>query len=174
MKSEIVKVHNTKIECPYEKDQHYVAVRSICHALGIGHQKQFDRIKNDEILKHVYTDTVYTSDTKGRKQPMFCIPLKYVFGWIFTIEAGKINARAKEAFKKYKMECYNALYEHFYLRTALYEKKEQMVADKKLMIVQAEQERSIAAERVKSLKHELLELENLPVNQLTLTFPQLN
>ena len=34
MNTEIVKVNGTDIECPYENEQHFVAIRSICQALG--------------------------------------------------------------------------------------------------------------------------------------------
>jgi len=113
MKEEIIKVNEVDIICPLEKDEHFVAIRTICQALGIDHQKQFERIKNDGILKEVYTDTVYTLDKKGVKQPMFCLPLKYVFGWIFSIDETKVNDVAKPAFIKYKRLCYDALYEKF-------------------------------------------------------------
>ncbi len=108
-----VTVNNTAIDCPFESQQHYVAIRSICQALGIDHQKQFERIKNDYILKDVYTDTVYASDEIGRKQKMFCLPIKYIFGWLFSIDETKINERAKPTFIKYKAECYEVLYNHF-------------------------------------------------------------
>ena len=113
-KTEIVKVNQVNIECPFENEQHYVAVRSICQALGIDHKSQFERIKNDEILKDVYTVSLYASDSSNsRKQEMFCIPLKFVFGWIFSIDDSKVSERAKPTFLRYKLECYNALYEHF-------------------------------------------------------------
>ena len=69
----------------FEKDQHYVAIRSICTALGIDHQKQFERIKNDPILGQLYTDTVYISSEDKKSRKMICLPLRYVFGWIYCI-----------------------------------------------------------------------------------------
>lgn len=114
MNSEIVKVHETTIECPYHEGEYYVAVRSVCQALGIDYRKQFERIKSDPILGDAVTHTVTTSDASGnRKQPMFCLQLKYVYGWLFSIETGKVNARARETFINYKRECYETLYKHF-------------------------------------------------------------
>jgi P22_AR N-terminal domain len=113
MQNEIVKVNNIAIECPYENEQHYVSVRQICDALGIDYRKQFERIKNDEILGDVVTDTVTASDKIGRGQKMICLPLQFVFGWLFTIDDSKVNERAKPVFKKYRLECYKLLYEHF-------------------------------------------------------------
>jgi P22_AR N-terminal domain len=114
MKNEMVVVNGQSIECPFENEQHYVAIRQICDALGIDYRKQFERIKNDEILKDVVTDTVTASDKIGRGQKMVCLPLEFVFGWIFTIDDSKVNDKAKPTFVKYKLECYKALYNHFY------------------------------------------------------------
>jgi hypothetical protein len=113
MKNEIVVVNGVQIECPYENEQHFVAIKPICQALGIDHQKQFERIKNDGILSQLYTDTVYNSGADGKKYQMICLPMKYIFGWIFSIDDTKVNDKAKPAFIKYKIECYNALYTKF-------------------------------------------------------------
>lgn len=169
-KTEIVKVNQVNIECPFEKEQHYVAVRSICQALGIDHQKQFERIKNDQILKEVYTDTVYTLDKKGIKQPMFCIPLKFIFGWLFSIDDSKVSEKAKPTFLKYKLECYDALYEHFYLRSALYEKREQLILKKSIELIDLEKQKQDIVERVKNAKEEIENIRNTPVGQLKLQF----
>lgn len=172
MNTEIVKVNKTEIECPYENEQHYVAVRSICRALGIDHQKQFERIKSDPILKDVYTDTVYTSDSTGvRKQPMFCLPVRYVFGWIFTIDESKVSDRARPTFMQYKRECYDALYEHFFLRSAMYEQRERMLNKKREELAELEEKKQQAAEEIKRVKQEIQTIETTPIMQLKLDFP---
>lgn len=163
MKAEIVKVNNTDIECPFEKQQHYVAVRSVCQALGIDYRKQFERIKNDAILKDVVTDRVTASDKTGvRKQEMFCLPLKYVFGWIFSIDDSKVNEKAKPNFLKYKMECYDALYERFYLRSMLYEKKQKAIDD-------VAQEIEDLTKTIKEKKEKLVKIKATPVSEFTQT-----
>lgn len=115
MKTEIVTVNSVAIACPNENGTHFVSIKSICRALGIDHQKQFTRIKADPLLKDAYTLSVYASDSSGtRKQMMFCLPVEYVFGWLFSIDIEKVNGKAKPTFIQYKRECYNALYNHFY------------------------------------------------------------
>ena len=47
---------------------------------------------------------------------MFCLPLKYIFGWLFSIDESKVNPRSKEIFIRYKDECYDVLYDHFVQR----------------------------------------------------------
>ena len=171
MKTEIVKVHGKSIECPFENETHYVAIKSICKALDIDHQKQFDRIKNDPILKDAYTHTVYASDSSGsRKQQMLCLKLEYVFGWLFSIDDSKVNAKAKPGFIQFKKECYHALYEHFYLRSALYERKERMIAEKKLAIQEVEIQINKSKTDLKGLQGELVEIQEMPVTQLKMEF----
>lgn len=113
MKNEIINVNGTDIECPYHSGQYYVAIRPICQALGIDHKSQFERIKSDEILKDAYSDTVYASDQMGRSQMMFCLQLKYVFGWLFAIDATKVNLNSKAIFMEYKKICYEILFDRF-------------------------------------------------------------
>lgn len=162
MKAEIVKVNNTDIECPYEKGQHFVAIKPICQALGIDHQKQFERIKTDRKLSQLYTDTVYSSSSDGKQRKMVCLPLKYVFGWLFSIDESKVSDKAKDAFAKYKDECYDALYERFYLRSMLYEKKQKAIDD-------ASQEIEDLAKTIKEKKEKLVKIKATPVSEFTQT-----
>ena len=114
MKTEIVKVNGQDILCPSENGENFVAIKPICNALGIDPQKQFERIKNDRKLKDVYTVSVYAPDPTGRNQQMFCIPLKYIFGWLFSIDESKVNEENRDNFIRYKDECYEVLYNHFF------------------------------------------------------------
>lgn len=162
MTTEIVKVNETEIEIPFEKGQHYVAVKSVCLALGIDHKSQFERIKTDRKLSQLYTDTVYSSSEDGKQRKMFCLPLKYIFGWLFSIDENKVSEKSKEAFAKYKDECYDALYERFYLRSMLYEKKQQAI-DK------AQTELLDLQEKIKDKKTELGKIKATPVSDFTQT-----
>ena len=172
MNTEIVKVNKTEIECPYENEQHYVAVRSICQALGIDYRKQFERIKNDPILKDAVTDTVTASDSTGtRKQAMVCLPVRYIFGWIFTIDESKVSERARPTFMQYKRECYDALYEHFFLRSAMYEQRERMLEKKREELSELEGKKQEAAEAIKRVRQEIQVIETTPIMQLKLDFP---
>lgn len=163
MKTEIVKVNDIQIECPYHKEnkQHYVAIRSVCQVLGIDHKSQFERIKNDPILKDAYTDTVYAPDATGnRKQAMFCLPVKYIFGWIFSIQEEKINEAAKPTFLKYKIECYNALYDYF--TGSSYKRAENLrqkaLVEIEIQKLQAELEQNETYKRLAELKQQKQEV----------------
>lgn len=44
---------------------------------------------------------------------MYGLPLKYIYGWLATINPGKVAPEAREAVTRYRRECYEVLYEHF-------------------------------------------------------------
>ena len=89
-----------------------VAVRPICDALGIDFSSQLQRLKRDEILSSTVV-TITTVGGDGKDREMITIPFKFVFGWLFTIDTSKVREDAKEAVMNYKMQCYDALYNHF-------------------------------------------------------------
>jgi hypothetical protein len=113
MKQEIVKMNGITIECPIEGGQSYVAVKPICEILGIDHSSQIRDLKDDVILG----STVVILPTVGgdeKQREMVCIPVKFVFGWLFSINENRVKPEAKEHILKYKLECYDVLFNHFF------------------------------------------------------------
>ena len=95
-----------------ENGEVLIPIRPICDALGVNSNGQIEKIKSDPILGA--TDKLSLSvGPDGRQREMVCLPLQYVFGWLFTINPGHVDERAKEAVIRYKKECYDALYNHF-------------------------------------------------------------
>lgn len=90
----------------------YVPIKPICDALGIADNKQREKIKEDEILSSVGTLRVSTG-ADGKQYEMFCLPLQYIYGWLFTINPKNVATAAREAVARYRRECYDVLYEHF-------------------------------------------------------------
>jgi hypothetical protein len=46
-------------------------------------------------------------DSTNRLQEMVCLPEKYVYGWLFSIQS------SSEKLKEYKKECYEILFDYF-------------------------------------------------------------
>lgn len=108
----IARVNNVSIVCVNKDETNYVPIRPICDALGIDANGQKQRIERDEILSSTACMThAVAADEKERE--MLSLPLKYIFGWLFSIDTSKVNEDAKPSVLRYKMECYNALYEYF-------------------------------------------------------------
>lgn len=95
-----------------ENGQKLVPIRPICEALGIVPDTQKRKIQEDAILSSVATLSVATG-ADGKQYEMFCIPFKYVFGWLFTINPSNVKEEAREAVIQYKEKCYDVLYQSF-------------------------------------------------------------
>lgn len=113
MKTEIIEFHQTEIYCPTEDGHVYVAVKPICEAFGISAHGQIERIKRSPIWSQLHV-LIRATGSDHKQYEMVCLPLKYMFGWIFTIDAEKVRTEAREGIIAYQVECCDVLYEHFY------------------------------------------------------------
>ena len=52
-----------------------------------------------------------TADGKDRE--MLCLPLEFVYGWLFTIDANLVSESNRENVARYQRECYDILYRYF-------------------------------------------------------------
>jgi len=113
MNTTLAKINNVSIQLVTdEKSQQLVPIRPICEALGIDDKVQRQKIKEDDFLSSVGVLSTSTG-ADGKQYEMFCLPLEFVFGWLFTINPKNVNPEAKEAVAKYRIECYRALFKHF-------------------------------------------------------------
>jgi len=107
----IAVINNAKI-LVVENGQKLVPIKPICEALGVNYPGQKSKIEADEIL----SSTVCLSHTvaaDGKQREMLCLPFKFIFGWLFTINPANVKEEAKEAVINYKLQCYEALYRTF-------------------------------------------------------------
>lgn len=119
----IARVNNVNLLVCQDPDQ-LVPIRPICDALGIDAKAQRDRINRDQILSSVEV-MITSTGSDGKEYQMTALPLKFVFGWLFTIDSSRVSDEAKPFVIQYKLECYNALYQYFAgAQTFLKEKQE--------------------------------------------------
>lgn len=95
-----------------EQGEVLIPIRPICDALKVNYQSQHRRLQEDEFLSSVVALRA-TTGADGKKYEMVCLPLQYVFGWLFTINPANVSEEARPAVKRYRLECYDALYNHF-------------------------------------------------------------
>ena len=93
-------------------DEQLIPIRPICEALGIDAKAQREKIQEDPDLASVGVLSTSTG-TDGKNYEMFCLPLCFIFGWLFTINPKNVKPEAQEAVRAYRMECYRALYRYF-------------------------------------------------------------
>lgn len=106
-----------------------VPIRPICEILKIDYKSQYTKLQEDEELSLlVRLSTTVAADGKVRE--MVCLPIEYVFGWLFTINPKNVKEEARPAVKKYRMECYKALYEYFAEPHLFLEHKQERIKEK--------------------------------------------
>lgn len=98
-----------------ENNQTLVPIRPICEAIGVSFQGQHNRLKEDPLLASTVNLRLMVG-ADGKKREMVCLPIKYVYGWIFRIDSRNVSEDARESVQKYQKECYDILYLHFHSR----------------------------------------------------------
>lgn len=123
----ITRINNVDIVAT--SDERFVPIRPICDAIGIDAKAQRNKIERDEILSSV--GVVMTSTGRdGKSYEMFCIPFKYVFGRLFSIDTSRVNPEAHDVVLRYKEECYDALYRYFTEPQTFLAEKQQLMEQK--------------------------------------------
>lgn len=107
----IARVNNVDIVAT--SDEQMVPIRPICEALGIAYERQSTKLKEHPILSSTVTLKVMVA-ADGKNREMLCLPVRYVFGWLFTINPANVNEESRETLIAYQQKCYDALYSHFF------------------------------------------------------------
>jgi len=148
----VATVNNQKIVI-INNGEKRVAIKPICQALGIDSEAQRQRILRDEILSSV-AFMVKATGTDKKEYDMFSIPFKFVFGWLFSIDTSKVKPEAKEAVIKYKLQCYDALYNHFTVYAEFVEYKQDKLDEKTEILKTVKLNFSQAKNRLKETENE--------------------
>jgi hypothetical protein len=121
-------INNAKI-IVIQNGERLVPIKPICEALGVDAKAQRNKIQEDEILGSIgVLSTSVAGD--GKEREMFCLPFKFIFGWLFTINPSNVKEEAKEAVIRYKLACYDALYQSFTDSQEFLEEKQRLVEEK--------------------------------------------
>jgi hypothetical protein len=94
--------------------QVYVPIKPISDALGLTWGSQYNRIQRDEVLSEV-VELIFIMkiNPQGGRPEQICLPLEYLHGWLFGVTTGKVKEELRDKIRRYKRECYQALYRHF-------------------------------------------------------------
>lgn len=142
----ITRVNNVDIVAT--SDEQLVPIRPICDALGIDAKVQRQKIQEDEDLSS--TGVLSTSvGADGKEREMLCLPIRYIFGWLFTINPKNVKPEAQDAVRAYRRSCYDALFEHFAARAQFVEQKQKEI-DRQLTVVEEARENFRNAKNVMS------------------------
>lgn len=99
------------------KREVYVSLRQLCDLLGVSYQGQIRRINDDPVLaKQVKGVNITFTPSGGRgggSQTTNCLPLDYLNGWLFGINANRVKKEVRDRLIVYQEKCYKVLAEAF-------------------------------------------------------------
>lgn len=112
MQQLISKINGVDIVTVDRDGEIFVPIKPICDAIGIDVDAQRNKLNADDFFNSTTAIiTAVAADDKERE--MYCIRLRDVYGWLATINPGKVAPEAREIVTRYRRECYDVLYEHF-------------------------------------------------------------
>lgn len=88
----------------------YVPVRPLVEYMGLSWSGQRERINRDPVLSTM-TQGVRVTRTpeQGGSQVMLCLPLDYINGFLFGINANRVKPELRDRLITYQRECYQVL-----------------------------------------------------------------
>ncbi|MBK7896340.1 MAG: ORF6C domain-containing protein [Anaerolineaceae bacterium] len=89
----------------------YVPLRTICNNLGVAWSAQRQRILRDPVLAEEMTPVIVTITGTGQQVEAQCLPLEFLNGWLFGINANRVAEDVRDDLIAYQKECYRVLYE---------------------------------------------------------------
>jgi hypothetical protein len=92
----------------------YVPLRPICEYLGLSWSGQRERIMRDPVLSEEarFVRVTRTTATGGIPDSL-CLPVEFLNGWLFGINASRVKAELQETVIRYQRDCYRVLREAF-------------------------------------------------------------
>ena len=90
----------------------YVPLRPICEYLGVAWRSQNMRIQRDPVLSDIVRSGIVTIPELG-KRTMICMPLEYLNGFLFGINASRVKEDIRVKLIQYQRECYQVLSDAF-------------------------------------------------------------
>lgn len=117
-------INNQKIVIVIDEEgQKFVPIKPICEALGVNYTSQLEKLENDDLLDSTIP-LRGTVGADGKTREMKCIPLEFVFGWVFSISSKNVKEEVRESLIQYKKICHRALYDYFTEHSSFIEEKE--------------------------------------------------
>lgn len=106
---ETVRVGDVELQCIRGPDgEGYTAVRRMCEAMGVSFTGQRARLKNADWS---CVKMIFTHDASGRKQELFCIPIRRLPMWFATMNARKVAPERRPQIERFQGEAAEALWQ---------------------------------------------------------------
>lgn len=91
----------------------YVSIRQLCERLGVSYQGQMRRINDDPVLSRKVQGVNITFTPSGGRgggaQTTNCLPVDYLNGWLFGINANRVRPEVRDRLILYQEKVYKVL-----------------------------------------------------------------
>ncbi|MDR1182189.1 MAG: phage antirepressor N-terminal domain-containing protein [Bacteroidales bacterium] len=158
------KVNGQPIQIIEKNGDKFVPIKPICEMLGIDAKAQREKINEHKILRSVGR-FIPSTGADGKQYEMLCLPLKFIFGWLFSINPEKVREEIRPAVLKYQWECYYVLFEYFIERA-------DFVNNRKEAIEKAVDKCNMIRSEFNTAKMRLKEAENEITKERKVTFEE--
>ncbi len=112
IQAKVIQFRDQPISVIPQDNQLYVAMKPICENIGIDWKSQYSRIKRHQVLNSVMVMMITTaSDSKRYDQ--ICLPLDYLNGWLFGIDANRVRPEIRDRLIQYQTECFKVLSDYW-------------------------------------------------------------
>jgi hypothetical protein len=143
------------------RQEFYVPIRPICDFLGLSWAGQRERINRDAVLSSEFRGVRVTRTPEaGGSQVMQSLPLKYLNGWLFGVNASRVKEEVRERLLRYQRECYDVLADAFLGRRTVGRSDSTLaqVREMGLAIAQMAEEQMVFDRRLASTDESVLSL----------------
>lgn len=96
----------------------HVALRPVCEAIGLDWQGQHARLMRHPVLASTVSMTKTVAED-GKLREMACLPLSMLNGWLFGVDASRVNPDAQDRLLDYQRECFDVLASYWQKGAAL-------------------------------------------------------
>lgn len=115
---EIVFYGDNIVAVRLENNEVFVPLRPICELIGVAWQPQARKLSDDPVLSQVSMSvTIRLQTSSGSTRPltaqMLCVPLDYLNGWLFGINANRVKEEIRPKLIQYQKDVYKVLAEAF-------------------------------------------------------------
>lgn len=163
-KTTVALVNKTQITVLDQNGSPFVPIKPICDALGIYHQTQINKLKEDEFFSSVVALGA-TTGADGKTYEMLSLPLKYALLWLGSINPKNVAPEAKESVMRYKEACASALFDYFYGHVLF-------VRERNRKLFELRQQKAEAKQRFANAKEEIKQIDNAEFEIITTTYDQ--
>lgn len=98
---------------------HYTAIKPIAENIGLDWRSQRQRVLRDDVLSSTVV-MITTVAEDGRNREMMCLPIEFLNGWLFGVDAKRVKPEIKAPLIQYKMQCYKVLHDYWHTGSAIH------------------------------------------------------